>query len=492
MLLILFSFLNMQRLFLRCALLIVLMMSAACTSLPAGSRLPAAFARAAQEAGVPPDAIAIQIESVGASAPLLAHHAGAAMQPASLMKLVTTAAALDLLGPGYRWNTRIYTNGTQSGAILQGDLIIKGSGDPRLSQRDLWSVLRSLRAQGIQHISGDLLLDRSLFEFNTDDAMQFDGKPERAYNALPDALLLDTKTLTLRFVPDEKNQIVQVRTEPYLAGLQVTAPKLVSGECGAWRKSIELVFAPQALRFDGSYALACGEQHFPIHAYNYTHLEYFDASLRQIWSELGGTIAGSTREVTFKEEAHVAGHETTHEIAAWQSAPLSDVIRDINKYSNNVMARQLLLTLSAEGGVKPATKISGVATIQDWLLARGIKTAGLVIENGSGLSRDERISAADLARVLQLMWHSPTMPEFISSLPLAGVDGTMRKRVQNMDVKAYAHIKTGSLADVAGIAGYVTARSGKRLIIVCMINHPNADKLRGAMDTLLQWVYEHN
>ncbi len=478
----------MPHLFLRSALLIVLMMNAACTSLPVGSRLPAAFARAAQEAGVPPDAIAIQIESVGASAPLLAHHAGAAMQPASLMKLVTTAAALDLLGPGYRWNTRIYTNGIQSGAALQGDLIIKGSGDPRLSQKDLWSVLRNLRAQGIQHISGDLLLDRTLFELTTDDAIQFDGKPERAYNALPDALLLDTKTLTLHFVPDEKNQIVQVRTEPYLASLQVTAPKLVIGECGAWRKSIGLEFAPQALRFDGSYALACGEQHFPIHAYNYTHLEYFDASLRQIWSELGGTIAGSTREVTLSQEAH--GVE--HEIAAWQSVPLSDVIRDINKYSNNVMSRQLLLTLSAERGVKPATKISGVAILQDWLLARGIKTAGLVIENGSGLSRNERISAADLARVLQLMWHSPTMPEFISSLPLAGVDGTMRKRVQNMDVKAYAHIKTGSLADVAGIAGYVTARSGKRLIIVCMINHPNADKLRGAMDTLLQWVYEHN
>lgn len=475
----------------RLTLLIVLLMNAACSSLPSGSHLPAAFAKAAQEAGIPASAISIQIASAETSAvnsPLLAHNADKAMQPASLMKLISTAAALDLLGPAYRWTTRFYTNGTQNGETLQGDLIIKGSGDPRLSQRDLWSVLHSLRAQGIRHISGDLLLDRSLFEITTDDAMQFDGKPERAYNAMPDTLLLDAKSLTLHFVPDARNQTVQVRIEPYLAGLQFNAPKLVSGECGEWRKSIALAFEPQTLRFDGSYALACGEQRIPIHAYSHTHLEYFDASLRQIWSELGGTIAGSTRETILSQKIS----EDVHEIAAWQSAPLSDVIRDINKYSNNVMARQLLLTLAAERGVQPATKAAAIDIVQDWLFARGLKTSGMIIENGSGLSRNERISAADLAGVLHLMWQSPTMPEFISSLPLAGVDGTMRKRVQHLDVKAYAHIKTGSLADVAGIAGYVTARSGKRFVIVCMINHTNADKMRSAMDTLLQWVYEHN
>ena len=403
------------------------------------------------------------------------------------MKLVTTAAALDLLGPAYRWTTRFYTNGTQHDETLQGDLIIKGSGDPRLSQRDLWSVLHSLRSQGIRHISGDLLLDRSLFEIATDDAMQFDGKPERAYNAMPDALLLDAKALTVHFVPDVRNQTVQVRIEPYLAGLQFNAPKLVSRECGDWRKSIALAFEPQALRFNGSYAFACGEQRLPIHAYSHTHPEYFEASLRHIWGELGGTIAGSMRELILPQKIN----DDAREIAAWQSSPLSDVIRDINKYSNNVMARQLLLTLAAERGVQPATKAAAIAIVQDWLFAKGLTTSGLIVENGSGLSRNERISAADLARVLQVMWQSPIMPEFISSLPLAGVDGTMSKRVQNLDVKAYAHIKTGSLADVAGIAGYVTARSGKRFVIVCMVNHVNAGNLRGAMDTLLQWTYEH-
>ena len=470
-----FSYL--PRLFLLTVLLVVLLMSAK-------PHMPAAFASAAKEAGVPAHAISIQIEPVGTGAPLLTHNAAAAFQPASLMKLLTTAAALDLLGPAYRWTTRIYTNGTQSGETLQGDLIIKGSGDPRLSQRDLWSVLHRLRSQGIRHISGDLLLDRSLFEITVEDAMQFDGKPERPYNATPDALLLDNKTLTLHFVPDAYNKIVQVNIEPYLAGMQFNAPKLVSGACGAWRKSIGLIFEPQALRFDGSYALDCGEQRLPIHAYSHTHLEYFDAAVRQIWGELGGTIAGNTREELLPQEVY--------EIAVWQSAPLSDIVRDINKYSNNVMARQLLLMLAAERGVQPATKTAAIAIVQKWLLDRGIKTTGLEMENGSGLSRDERISATDLARVLQLMWQSPNMPEFISSLPLAGVDGTMSKRVQNLDVKAYAHIKTGSLVDVAGIAGYVTARSGKRFIIVCMINHANADKLRGAMDTLLQWVYEQD
>ncbi len=468
----------------RLCLLMMLVICAGCSSLAVRTTpMPADFARAAQAAGIPADAIAIQIEQVGASRPMLSHHADAPMQPASLMKLVTTAAALDLLGPDYRWTTRAYIHGTRDGETLQGDLIMKGSGDPRLSQKDLWSMLHNLRAQGIRHIQGDIVLDRSLFETISEDAMQFDAKPERAYNALPDALLLDTKSLIVRFVPDAHNQLVQVRIEPYLAGMQVKAPKLVAGECGAWRERLGLAFEPQGLRFDGSYALACGEKQYPLHANSHTHTEYFAASLRQVWSELGGTISGVTREALVPTQSV--------EMVASQSVPLSDVIRDINKYSNNVMARQLLLTLAAERGLQPASSAAAAGIVQNWLAAKGMHTAGLVIENGSGLSRTERIAAADLARLLQWVWQSPTMPEFVSSLPLAGVDGTMQKRVQNLGVKATAHIKTGSLMNVAGIAGYVTARSGKRLVIVCMINHANADKMRGAIDALLQWAYEY-
>ena len=468
-------------------LLFVLSISSMAWSSLAASRevahTPPALLNAIKSVGIPSSAVSIHVQAVESTKPLLSMNAQAIVQPASLMKLITTAAALDLLGPDYRWTTRVYTNGAQQGDVLQGDLIIRGSGDPRFSQQDLWQLLRRLRALGIRQITGDVILDRSLFAPYKDDAAQFDQKPERAYNALPDALLLDTKSVLVQLVPDAARQRVRATLEPYLTDFSLSAPTLSVGECGDWRSQLGLRVEQKKIIFAGSYALSCGERTIAVHAYPLTHNEYFDSSLRQLWREMGGSVQGVTREGVLPAQAQ--------ELTQWQSAALTDAIRDINKFSNNVMARQLLLTLAAERGYQPASKEAGAAVIRQWLIAKGINGAELVIDNGSGLSRADRLSAALLARILQAAWLSPTMPEFIASLPLAGVDGTMRKRTEGLTVKSFAHIKTGSLTEVAGIAGYVTARSGKRMIVVCIVNHAEAGKLREAMDNLLQWVYEN-
>ena len=467
-------------------MLVLGMASMAWTSTAASNeavRIPAALLGAMKSAGIPTSAVSIQVQAVESTKPFLSMNAQTSVQPASLMKLITTAAALDLLGPDYRWSTRVYTNGTQNGDVLQGDLIIRGSGDPRFSQQDLWQLLRRLRALGIRQITGDVILDRSLFASYKDDAAQFDQKPERAYNALPDALLLDTKSVLVQLIPDAARQRVRVTLEPYLTDFSLSAPTLSGGECGDWRTQLGLRVEQKKIIFAGSYALSCGERTIAVHAYPLTHNEYFDSSLRQLWREMGGSLQGVTREGVLPTQAQ--------EITQWQSAALTDAIRDINKFSNNVMARQLLLTLAAERGHQPASKEAGAAVIRQWLIAKGINAAELVIDNGSGLSRADRLSAALLARILQAAWMSPTMPEFIASLPLAGVDGTMRKRAESLSVKSFAHIKTGSLTEVAGIAGYVTTRSGKRMIVVCIVNHSEAGKLKEAMDNLLQWVHEN-
>ncbi len=467
-------------------MLVLGMASMAWTSTAASNeavRIPPALLGAMKSAGIPTSAVSIHVQAVESTKPLLIMNAQTSVQPASLMKLITTAAALDLLGPDYRWSTRIYTSGTQNGDVLQGDLIIRGSGDPRFSQQDLWQLLRRLRALGIRQITGDVILDRSLFASYKDDAAQFDQKPERAYNALPDALLLDTKSVLVQLIPDAARQRVRVTLEPYLTDFSLSAPTLSVGECGDWRTQLGLRVEQKKIIFAGSYALSCGERTIAVHAYPLTHNEYFDSSLRQLWREMGGSLQGVTREGVLPAQAQ--------EITQWQSAALTDAIRDINKFSNNVMARQLLLTLAAERGYQPASKEAGAAVIRQWLIAKGINAAELVIDNGSGLSRADRLSAALLARILQAAWMSPTMPEFIASLPLAGVDGTMRKRAESLSVKSFAHIKTGSLTEVAGIAGYVTTRSGKRMIVVCIVNHSEAGKLKEAMDNLLQWVHEN-
>ena len=467
-------------------MLVLGMASMAWTSTAASNeavRIPADLLGAMKSAGIPTSAVSIHVQAVESTKPFLSMNAQTSVQPASLMKLITTAAALDLLGPDYRWSTRVYTNGTQNGDVLQGDLIIRGSGDPRFSQQDLWQLLRRLRALGIRQITGDVILDRSLFASYKDDAAQFDQKPERAYNALPDALLLDTKSVLVQLVPDAARQRVRVTLEPYLTDFSLSAPTLSGGECGDWRSQLGLRVEQKKIIFAGSYALSCGERTIAVHAYPLSHNEYFDSSMRQLWREMGGSLQGVTREGVLPAQAQ--------EITQWQSAALTDAIRDINKFSNNVMARQLLLTLAAERGYQPASKEAGAAVIRQWLIAKGINAAELVIDNGSGLSRADRLSAALLARILQAAWMSPTMPEFIASLPLAGVDGTMRKRAESLSVKSFAQIKTGSLTEVAGIAGYVTTRSGKRMIVVCIVNHSEASKLKEAMDNLLQWVHEH-
>lgn len=467
-------------------LLVLSIASMAWTSTAVGreaARKPQALLNAMKLAGVPSNAVSVHVQAVESTKPLLSVNAQASVQPASLMKLITTAAALDLLGPDYRWTTRVYSNGIQNGDVLQGDLIIRGSGDPRFSQQDLWQLLRRLRALGIRQINGDVILDRSLFVAAKDDAAQFDQKPERAYNALPDALILDTKSVLVHLIPDATRQRVRVTLEPYLTDFSLSGPSLTVGECGDWRSQLGLRVEQKKIILAGSYALSCGEKTIAVHAYPLTHNEYFDSSLRQLWREMGGSVQGVTREGVLPAQAQ--------EITQWQSAPLTDAIRDINKFSNNVMARQLLLTLAAERGYQPANKEAGAAVIRQWLVSKGINSAELIIDNGSGLSRADRLSALILAHILQAAWLSPHMPEFIASLPLAGVDGTMRKRAESLSVKSFAHIKTGSLTEVAGIAGYVTARSGKRMIVVCIVNHAEAAKLKDAMDNLLQWVYEN-
>lgn len=448
---------------------------------PADRGLPPPVARALQQAGLPADAVAIDIRAADGGPSLRALNHDQPFPPASVMKLLTTQAALELLGPSHRWLTRVHATGHWQGDVLEGDLVIEGSGDPRFAHEDLWRLLSRLRALGLREIRGDLILDRSLFAPIPQDAAAFDGKPDRAYNAPPDALLLDGKALLVRLRPEAPGQPVRVATEPPLASFVVDAPTAVDARCNAPREQLQPQWEGARLRFAGGYPLSCGEREFSFHLHTLDPVAYVDAAFRALWTQLGGSITGGTID-----DRVPAG---SRELTRWVSAPLSEQIRDINKHSNNAMARNLLLALAAERGGAPATTEAAALRVGAWLTASGIDTRSLVLENGSGLSRLERLPAATLALLLQRAWQQPTMPEFLASLPLTGVDGTMARRLQGTPLQGRAHIKTGSLADVASIAGYVTARSGRRIVVVCLVNHPRAADARAAFDALLDWVY---
>ncbi len=469
------------RLICRWILLALASLLTACTTLPYGSGLPAPLATSLAQTGIPASAVALDIRTVEGRS-LALHNHQAAFNPASVMKLVTTAAALELLGPNHHWMTRVHTQGHVVGDVLEGDLIIEGGGDPRLAHEDVARLLRRLRSLGIREIRGNLLLDRSLFQPTDEDAASFDGLSSRAYNALPDALLLDAKAISLRFFPDLLTQQVHVTMEPPMMDFVIEPPQLDNQACTSWKEKLGAVVDDRRAYFAGSYSADCGERVLVLHPHAISHVAYFDAVFRQLWHELGGSITGVTQEGKKPGNAR--------ELLQWESLTLAQIIRDINKYSNNVMARQLLISLPSEPNGTALTKQAGAARAKSWLATIGVNTQPVVIENGSGLSRHERLSAESISAVLQHEWQSPLMPEFIASLPIVGTDGTMSRSLTNSAATMQGHIKTGSLNEVVSMAGYVKAKSGHWISVVCMINHPEANKNRAMFNQLLEWIVE--
>jgi serine-type D-Ala-D-Ala carboxypeptidase/endopeptidase (penicillin-binding protein 4) len=445
-------------------------------------QIPIPVADALQRADIPESAVGLYVQEVNGGPALAASNEKLPFNPASVMKLITSNAALELLGPAFSWKTQAYMDGSLKGDVLHGDLIIKGSGDPKLVIESLWLFLQRIRAKGIREIRGDLVLDRSAFEEIPHDPAQFDNDPMKPYNVGPDALLLNYKALAFHFAPNRARTAVAMSVEPGLAAYPVRRPRLTRGACGDWRGKLHPTINKHGARFDGVYPLSCGDKTWYLHPYQMSHAQYFSLVFRRLWTELGGRWRGDVRDGLVPPDAQLIGE--------WESDSLSEVIRDINKYSNNVMARQLLLTMANQVLKLPANTNRGGAVVRTWLSNKGIDAPELSIENGSGLSRIERVSPLTLARMLAATFQSPTMPEFIASLPLAGYDGTMRRRLNGRSVAGKAHIKTGTLDEVRAIAGYVLAASGKRYVVVCLINHPNAVQGNEAQDALLQWVYD--
>jgi D-alanyl-D-alanine carboxypeptidase/D-alanyl-D-alanine-endopeptidase (penicillin-binding protein 4) len=446
---------------------------------PATAALPATVAQALRQARVPADALAVVVQEAGSGRVRLQHRADAAHNPASLTKLLTTYAALDLLGPAWTWRTGVWLAGPLRAGVLDGDLVVRGSGDPTLTLERTWLLLERVRQLGVREIRGDFVIDRSAFAAAQGAAGEFDSQPLRPHNVQPDALLLNFRAVTYRFVPDAARGVARVAAEPALAGVGVDAEvALAHGPCGDWRSALQARFDdPQRVRFAGTFPQACGERAWPV---AHPQPAAYDARLlRALWQGAGGVLGGTVREGAAPNSAPSFEFE---------SPPLAAVVRDINKFSNNVMAQQLFLTLAAQAlppGI-PATEAAARERLAQWAAARlGDVAAGLRVDNGSGLSRHNRISAQALARLLQQAWAGPLMAELMASLPIAALDGTLRRTQAGA---GRAHLKTGSLRDVVAVAGYVLADSGQRYVLVAIVEHPQAGAARPALEALLDWT----
>jgi len=448
------------------------------------AEVPAPVASVLRDRGLAAADFSAFAQAVDASDPLLAINAEIPRNPASAIKVLTTYAALEMLGPAYQWQTRVYLGGPVRDGVLNGGLILRGSGDPFLVTEYFWRLLRGLRDRGIRQISGDLVLDNSYFSLPPLDPGAFDGESRRAYNALPDALLLNFQTVRFVFFPEAGG--IRVFAEPSPANLTLdNRLRAVGGRCQGRHRRIGMQVSraggTTTVVFSGDYPRACGES--DLYRVVMPNQDLVHGVFRDLWEDLGGTLAGSA----------VGGRASGEPFYTQPSRPLAELIRGMNKFSNNVMTRQLLLTVGAEQLGAPATLGKGRQAVADWLGRKNLEFPELVLDNGAGLSRRTRISARSLGQLLLAAERSPYRAELISSLPIAAVDGTLRRRFRNEPLARQMHIKTGTLDDVRAMAGFLRTRSGKHLVVVSLHNAPGVDQGIGTevQNALLRWLFEH-
>jgi D-alanyl-D-alanine carboxypeptidase/D-alanyl-D-alanine-endopeptidase (penicillin-binding protein 4) len=477
------------------------------TCLPARAQLPEPVASALRSTTIPEDALSVLV--LRDNQTVLSHLADRPMQPASTMKLVTTLIGLDILGPVFRGRTELRSSGELQGETLKGDLVLRGGADADLSTEALTTMLRALRYQGIRKIRGHLVVDRQLFNpARTDIGMPpFDESPEAYYNVIPDALLINRNMLQLDM--RSSGGRLDISVQPELEGVSVGADmKLVDADCARWEDGWKLPEArPQAdgrirVVLHGTFPKNCAAS-YAINVID--RQDYVDRLFRATWKRLGGSISGTTVEGATPPDAKL--------LAEHVSRALPEVVRDTNKPSDNALARTIFLSLGAlapdpvlgsrpqpggnevlQPGTPPSTPPSTFArsdaAIRAWMRARGIDDAGLVLENGAGLSRLERITPVQMAGVLLAGQRSNWAPEFQASMPIVAIDGTMRRRLHDSPAAGRARMKTGTLRNVVALAGYVPDASGRQCVVVAMINSDLVGNGRGRMvlDTLVDWV----
>ena len=468
--------------------------------------VPQSVMKSLERNQIPKDAVSISVLEIESARQgkntfknILDWRAGEPMNPASTMKILTTLAGLDILGPQYRWRTNLYTDGTIRQGTLKGNLYLQGTGDPKLIPEELSKLMKSLQALGIQKIDGNLFFDRSAYATSVMEHNTIDGESLRSYNVPPDPLLYSFRTLSFQLGKSRTADFIDISYSPALSQLKVdNQMQLVDRPCDNWKSNIRFNLDPEVVsktdklllaQFSGVFPSSCKDVNYNVVALDAN--TFLTQGFTAAWELAGGTWAKAP-----------TGKDGVVPLAAklllqFEGINLANDVQDINKYSNNVMARQLLLTLALEKMGKPATTANGDAVIQSWLKQNGMEFSGLVIENGSGLSRNEAISAGQMNQLLLTARNLPVGDIFYNSLPIAGTDGTMRNRLMtqlrkflHLKKKPEARIKTGSLADVRAISGYVISKSGKMYAVSSFINHPNAWKGLEAHDQLLSWLLE--
>jgi serine-type D-Ala-D-Ala carboxypeptidase/endopeptidase (penicillin-binding protein 4) len=451
-----------------------------------GAGVPAAVTQVIASQQLPPGAVSFVIVDPDSGRLVLGQNPDTPRSPASTIKVVTTFAALDMLGPAYTWHTRASIRGALDDGVLDGDLILQGGGDPYMTLERWWTFARALRAKGLKVIHGDIVIDDTAFSLPPEDPGEFDGRPNRSYNVLPDALMVNFQSIEFRVLPDAGARRVDVIADPTPVNLTIeNHVRFAPGRCGGAAGRVDFKVASAVwdrVVFSGALSPHCTERSFTRVLLQ--PATYAFGTFVELWRESGGEFSGKLRVE--------AAPADTQPLLSFDSLTLGEIVRLTNKFSSNLMARHLLLTMGEERSGGPATLEKGAAAIAEWSRERGLDLQGMDIDNGSGLSRTTHISVLQMAEILSAAHHSRYAPEFLASLPLAGVDGTLRSRMKTSPAGA-VRLKTGHIDSVSGVAGYVTASSGKTYVLVSLVNHSRADVGAGepVHAALVTWMLDN-
>jgi D-alanyl-D-alanine carboxypeptidase/D-alanyl-D-alanine-endopeptidase (penicillin-binding protein 4) len=446
--------------------------------------LPARPRAVLDQQRVPEANVSVVVRDLATGQSLIELNDAVPRPPASTMKLLPTWAALEMLGPAYTWKTRVWADAPVVRGVLKGNLYLQGGGDPLLTIERWWRLVADLRQTGLRAIEGDIVVDQSRYVAANERPEDFDGRPWRTYNVLPDPMLVNWQSSDFTIRPADDGDGIEIRVQPFPEGLVIeNRVALVEGRCVGRNRRVGYTISPTdpgRVVVSGRLATGCAAQTQRLAIMD--PAQYASGTFITLWRQQGGEFSGGWLRAPTPPSARLL---LTHE-----SQPLADIVRVTNKYSSNMMARTLVLAIAAEKHGLPASTAAGEAAIHEWLAGRGLEFPELVIGNGSGLSREARISGDSMARLLTAAWHSRFAPEFLASLALGGLDGTLEKRFANVHDPGRIRMKTGTLRDVSSIAGYVTGDSGRAFAVVIFANHPGVQNGVGEtiQTAVVEWV----
>ena len=420
----------------------------------------------------------IFIQSTNDSSPIASWNAHTKRSPASVIKLLTTYSSLLELGYDYRWETKFYYTGTLKRGILNGDFVVKASGDPTLKTADVDEIVENMKAQGIRRVLGNIVIDKSIFKVSSRNNSGFDKNRYSPYNAMPDAMMFNQRKSTLCVTPQGRRISIN-KDVPDASYKIVNKLKSVKGSCRGSRSWPRVSIKKNTMIFSGKISRHCPDRRV-CKVVTKPHLSFY-YTLKSKMKKSGITIKGRLK---LHKTSRYAKYLFSH-----YSAPLEEIISITAKKSNNVFARQLLLTLGAKKYKQPSTLSKGRNAIEKILNQHYILEKGKTfIDNGSGLSRVSKITAQSLGNLLNHAYLTYGQ-RWMDTLSIAGIDGTIKRRFRNSSVFARAWMKTGTIKRVANIAGYVEGSSGERYVVVVLVNDKYSSKYgRKLANSVIEWV----